>query len=70
MDPEVNLLTEKIIGCAIEVHRRLGPGLLEAIYESALCIELRLAGLQVERQVRFPVFYRDEEIGEHVIDIS
>jgi len=42
---ELNALTSRIIGCAIEVHRTLGPGLLEAIYETALCIELDEAGI-------------------------
>jgi GxxExxY protein len=43
---EINRLTERIIGCAIEVHRQLGPGLLEGTYELALCIELTDAGLK------------------------
>jgi hypothetical protein len=47
-------LTERIIGCAIEVHRQLGPGLLEGTYESALCIELNSAGLQNVRQPNIP----------------
>ena len=42
---EINALTEKIIGCAIEVHRQLGPGLLESTYEAALCVELADAGM-------------------------
>jgi GxxExxY protein len=41
---EVNELTKLIIGCAIEVHKNLGPGLLESLYESALCLELEAAG--------------------------
>ena len=48
---EINKLTEKIIGCAIEVHRVLGPGLLESVYEAALYIELSDAGLKYQRQV-------------------
>jgi GxxExxY protein len=48
-------LTHKIIGCAIEVHRVLGPGLLESVYEAALCHEMSLRGLRVERQVVVPV---------------
>ncbi len=44
-------LTEQIIAAAIEVHRLLGPGLLESIYEQALCVELTLRGLKVEQQV-------------------
>ncbi|MBC7899706.1 MAG: GxxExxY protein [Saprospiraceae bacterium] len=54
---ELNDLTEKIIGCAIKVHRVLGPGLLESAYEVCLAYELQKAGLKVERQVALPVFY-------------
>jgi GxxExxY protein len=46
-------LTSKIIGCAIEVHRHLGPGLLEATYEVALCIELADAGFKFQRKSLF-----------------
>ncbi|MDR3703320.1 MAG: GxxExxY protein [Candidatus Sulfopaludibacter sp.] len=53
-----NALTEKIIGAAIEVHRHLGPGLLESAYEECLCYELALAGLSFQRQVRLPVRYK------------
>ncbi len=49
-----DLLTGKIIGAAIEVHRRLGPGLLESTYETCLCYELNLAGLKVNRQIPVP----------------
>ena len=62
-------LTEKIIGCAIEVHRQLGPGLLESIYESALGIELEAAGITFQRQVGVPVNYRGKLIGEHRVDL-
>jgi GxxExxY protein len=51
-------LTEKIIGCAIEVHRHLGPGLLENAYEECLCRELALQGIGFERQVSLPVEYK------------
>src|SRR5450432_4030500 len=50
-----NVLTEKIIGAAIEVHRHLGPGLLEAVYEECLCYELKQLRLQFERQVHLPI---------------
>ena len=50
-----NQVSEKIIGCAIEVHRQLGPGLLESIYEDALCYELKVAQLRFERQERVPI---------------
>ena len=66
---EVNSLTERIIGCAIEVHRELGPGLLEATYESALAIELEGAGLRVRRQPVFPVVYKGRTIGEYRLDL-
>lgn len=51
-------LTEKIIGAIIEVHRELGPGLMESAYEECLCHELRLAGLSFQRQVEVPVRYK------------
>jgi GxxExxY protein len=62
-------LTHQIIGCAIEVHRQLGPGLLEATYEEALCIELDDAALPYTRQVRVPVSYKGRLIGEHRPDL-
>ncbi len=62
-------LTERIIGCAIEVHRHLGPGLLEGTYESALCIELNNAGLRYVRQPIFPVVYKGQSIGEYRLDL-
>ena len=62
-------ITEKIIGCAIEVHRQLGPGLLEAAYEAALCIELEEAALKYQRQVSVPVIYKGRSIGEYRLDL-
>ena len=62
-------LTERIIGCAIEVHRQLGPGLLEGTYEAALCIELNNAGLNHVRQPIFPVVYKGQTIGEYRLDL-
>ena len=58
-------LTEQIIACAIEVHRALGPGLNEPVYESAMSIELHFQGLQFERQPTFPAVYRDIRIGTY-----
>jgi GxxExxY protein len=55
-------LTEQIIGAAIEVHRVLGPGLLESAYEECLCHELHLRGLKFERQVSLPVAYKDVKL--------
>ncbi len=51
-------LTEQVIGAAIEVHRELGPGLMESAYEECLCHELHLRGLKFERQVPLPVRYK------------
>ena len=51
--------TNRIIGLAIKVHRKLGPGLLESIYEECLCWELAHAGLAFRRQVPLPVVYED-----------
>ena len=56
---EINQITEKIIGCAIEVHIHLGPGLLESAYEECLAYELQNAGLTVERQKPIPVVYKE-----------
>jgi len=56
---EINQITEKILGCAIEVHKRLGPGLLESAYEECLAYELKSIGLKISRQVAVPVVYKD-----------
>ena len=61
-------LTEKIIGAAIAVHRELGPGFLESIYEEALAIEFDLLGIPYERQKVIQIFYRDRALGEHRLD--
>lgn len=66
---ELNKITEKIIGCSIEVHKALGPGLLESVYEKALCIELEEQGINFEKQKILPVKYKDQVIGEFKIDI-
>ncbi len=56
---EINKITEIIIGCAIEVHKYLGPGLLESAYESCLFYELTKAGLHVQRQIGLPLVYKE-----------
>ena len=56
---EINQITEKIIGCAIEVHKRLGPGLLESACEECLSYELKNNGLKIDRQVAVPVIYKE-----------
>ena len=54
-----NLLTERVIGFAIDVHRQLGRGLLESAYEECLCFELKQSGLDFARQVALPVIYKE-----------
>ena len=61
-------LTRKIIGCAMEVHKRLGNGFQEVIYQRALAIEMRLAGLEFAREMEMQIYYRDEEIGTRRVD--
>ncbi len=55
-------LTERVIGCAIEVHRELGPGLLESAYEECLALELADAGLAMARQVELPLRYKGRNL--------
>ena len=62
-------LTQNIIGAAIEVHRILGPGLLESIYEEALCYEFALQNIIYERQVRKNVIYKDLVINGQRLDL-
>jgi len=62
-------LTDKIIGCAIEVHKNLGPGFLESIYENALIVELQKQNLQVERQREVVVKYDAVEVGRNRLDL-
>jgi GxxExxY protein len=62
-------LTERIIGAAIEVHRRLGPGFLESVYEKALIIELKKRGLAVRDQMDVIIAYDGEEVGRHRLDL-
>ena len=62
-------LTEAIIGAAIDVHRELGPGFLESIYENALAIELRARQIPFQRQLTVPVLYRGVEVGLHRLDL-
>ncbi len=61
-------LTKKIIGCAMEVHKRLGNGFQEVIYQRALEIEMRLSGLAFAREMEMPIHYREQEIGTRRVD--
>jgi len=61
-------LTSKIIGCAIAVHTALGSGFQEVIYQRALQIEMREAGISFRREFEMPIFYREEHIGTRRVD--
>ncbi|MGC2352459.1 MAG: GxxExxY protein, partial [Candidatus Udaeobacter sp.] len=61
-------LTNRIIAAAIRVHKELGPGFLEMMYEEGLAIELTAASIRFDRQKLLPVFYREHLIGEHRVD--
>ena len=65
----LNRITEKIIGCCIEVHRNLGPGLLESLYEKALCYEFNLNKIKYIDQMIIPIVYKGTKLGEHRIDL-
>ncbi len=58
-----NELTERVIGSAIEVHRTLGPGLMESTYEECLAFELTEAGLAIQRQLELPIFYKGRRLN-------
>ena len=58
-----NQISSKIIGAAIEVHKQLGPGLLESTYETCLAFELNQMGLKVDRQIALPVVYKDVKLN-------
>jgi GxxExxY protein len=68
-DAELDRFAREVIGGAIEVHRILGPGFLEIIYEEALCVELGLRNLLFERQVPVPILYKGVDIGKNRIDL-
>ena len=68
-DGKCRQLTEQIIGAAIEVHRHLGPGFLESLYEEALSLELADAGIAFERQKEIGVVYKGRTIGKHRLDL-
>lgn len=64
----INQLTQRIIGCGMQVHSRLGNGFQEKIYQRAFAIELRVAGLSFEREMEMDIYYRDENIGTRRVD--
>ena len=68
-DKHIDQLAHSVIGAAIEVHRELGPGFLESIYESALCHELALRSIPHIRQATIQVSYKGVDLGNNRIDI-
>jgi GxxExxY protein len=65
---QYEMLTSKIIGCAMKVHRTLGNGFQEVIYQRALEIEMRSANLNFAREMEMPIFYKDIQIGTRRVD--
>ena len=68
-DRETDQLAHAAIGAAIEVHRLLGPGYLESMYEEALCVELKLRSIPFARQVSLPIDYKGNHVGEGKCDL-
>lgn len=68
-DRELDRLAHRVIGAAIEVHRQLGPGLLEPVYEKALCIEFELRGIPFRRQSGVGITYKGRPIGKGKLDL-
>jgi GxxExxY protein len=58
-----------LFGAAIEVHRALGPGLFEGLYDAALCIEFDERGIKYTRQVKVPAFYKGRSLGDYKVDL-
>jgi GxxExxY protein len=66
---ELEILTHKVIGCAYKVHKTLGPGFLEKVYENALKFELQKTGIYVRQQPKLPVFYEGHQVGLYFPDL-
>jgi len=65
---DINQLTHKVIGCAMQVHNILGNGFQEVIYQRALAMEFRYQGIEYEREKKMEIFYREEQIGLRRVD--
>ena len=68
-DRELDRRASEVIAAAIEVHRTLGPGFLESVYEHALCVELGLRGVSYRRQVPIAIAYKGRRVGESCLDL-
>lgn len=69
LDPALTEVSRKVIGCAIEIHKALGPGFDRSVYERALSIELKDAGVDHDIDYRFPIHYGQQDIGEHRVSL-
>jgi GxxExxY protein len=69
VEPELNLLASQIIGAAIEVHKTLGPGLPEAIYKIAMCVEFAARNMVFDKEFHVPVTYKDVVVGKGIVDL-
>ena len=69
LNSELNALSQRVIGAAIEVHRILGPGFLESVYEQALVLELGLQGITCDRQASVYIEYKGHSVGEGRLDL-
>lgn len=68
LDVQLELLATKIIGIAIDIHKQLGPGLAEKIYQRALYIELKKSGIKFEREYKIQMYWKDSYIGYQIVD--
>ncbi|SFP71850.1 GxxExxY protein [Hymenobacter arizonensis] len=68
LDTRFNELTRSIIGCAMTVHRMLGNGFQEVIYQRCLAVEMEQAGLRFAREIEMPIFYKNVEVGTRRVD--
>lgn len=68
LDTRYNELTRSVIGCAMEVHRTLGPGFQEVIYQRSLAVEMERTGLVFARELEMPLFYKGVAVGSRRVD--
>lgn len=67
-DSELNQLTDKIIGIAISIHKKLGAGFAEKIYQRVMYLELKKSGLRLEREYKITVYWNKNIVGYHLVD--
>ncbi len=67
---ELNKISKQVLDAAIEVHKQLGPGLLESVYEHCLCKELELRNINYKKQVKIPILYKGKPVDtDYIIDV-